>query len=88
MCHRCFVSAASVEARSVPGRDPSPVARDPRLPAVVVREQLAPLGFDGAQTIVNAYVREVRPQTCVPTVALKGDSYRLKDRDLARPSPD
>jgi hypothetical protein len=23
-------------------------------------------------------------QTCVPTVALKGDSYRLKDRDLAR----
>jgi hypothetical protein len=24
-------------------------------------------------------------QTCVPTVDLKGDSYRLKDRDLARP---
>jgi hypothetical protein len=27
-------------------------------------------------------------QTCVPTVALKGDSYRLKDRDLTRPGKD
>jgi hypothetical protein len=24
-------------------------------------------------------------QACVPLVSLKGDSYRLKDRELARP---
>jgi transposase len=35
--------------------------RDPRLPAVRVRELIEPLGFDGGQTIVNRYVREVRP---------------------------
>lgn len=35
--------------------------RDPRLPAVRVRELIEPLGFDGGQTIVNEYVREVRP---------------------------
>ena len=26
-------------------------------------------------------------QTCVPTVSLKGDSYRLKDKDLGSPPP-
>ena len=26
-------------------------------------------------------------QTCVPTVNLKGDSYRLKDKDLGSPPP-
>jgi transposase len=35
--------------------------QEPGLPAVRVRELIAPLGFDGAQTIVNDYVREVRP---------------------------
>ena len=35
--------------------------RDPRLPAVRVRELIEPLGFVGGQTIVNVYVREVRP---------------------------
>jgi transposase len=35
--------------------------RDPRLPAVRVRELIEPLGFVGGQTIVNDYVREVRP---------------------------
>jgi transposase len=35
--------------------------RDPRLPAVRVRELIEPLGFVGGQTIVNEYVREVRP---------------------------
>jgi transposase len=34
---------------------------DPRLPAVRVRELIEPLGFVGGQTIVNVYVREVRP---------------------------
>lgn len=35
--------------------------RDPRLPAVRVRELIEPLGFTGRQTIVNEYLREVRP---------------------------
>ena len=35
--------------------------RDPRLPAVRVRELIEPLGFTGGQTIVNEYLREVRP---------------------------
>lgn len=35
--------------------------RDPKLPAVRVKELIEPLGFDGAQTIVNDYLREVRP---------------------------
>ena len=35
--------------------------RDPRLSAVRVRELIEPLGFDGGQTIVNEYVRELRP---------------------------
>ena len=26
-------------------------------------------------------------QGCVPTVTLKGDSYRLKDKDLGSPPP-
>jgi hypothetical protein len=27
-------------------------------------------------------------QACVPTVALKGDSYRLRDKDLGTPAHD
>lgn len=34
---------------------------EPKLPAVRMRELIEPLGFDGAQTIVNEYLREVRP---------------------------
>jgi transposase len=34
---------------------------DPRLPGVRVRELIEPLGFDGSQTIVDDYLREVRP---------------------------
>jgi transposase len=34
---------------------------DPRLPGQRVRELIAPLGFDGGKTIVDDYVREVRP---------------------------
>jgi transposase len=37
------------------------LADEPRLTAVRVRELIEPLGFDGRQTIVNRYVREVRP---------------------------
>ncbi len=34
---------------------------DPKLPGVRVRELIEPLGFDGAKTIVDGYLREVRP---------------------------
>jgi transposase len=34
---------------------------DPKLPGVRVRELIEPLGFDGAKTIVDDYLREVRP---------------------------
>jgi transposase len=35
--------------------------RDPRLPGVRVRELIEPLGFQGGKTIVDDYLREVRP---------------------------
>ena len=35
--------------------------KDPRLPGVRVRELIEPLGFTGGKTIVDDYVREVRP---------------------------
>jgi transposase len=34
---------------------------DPRLPGVRVRELIEPLGFDGGKSIVDDYLREVRP---------------------------
>jgi hypothetical protein len=48
---------------------------DPRLPAVRVRELIVPLGFDRAQTIVNKYVREVRP-LFVPARSYQRTVYR------------
>lgn len=35
--------------------------RDPKLPGVRVRELIEPLGFHGGKTIVDDYLREVRP---------------------------
>jgi transposase len=61
---------------------------DPRLPAVRVRELIAPLGFGGAQTIVNTYVREVRP-LFVPARAYQRTVYRsgeICQFDLWQPS--
>jgi transposase len=37
------------------------LSEDPKLPGVRVRELLEPLGFDGGKTIVDDYLREVRP---------------------------
>ena len=34
---------------------------DPKLPGQRIRELIAPLGFDGGKTIVDDYLREVRP---------------------------
>ena len=39
---------------------------DPTLPGVRVREELAPLGFAGGKTIVDDYLREVRPLFLAP----------------------
>src|SRR5271157_6565656 len=35
--------------------------QDPKLPGVRVRELIEPLGFDGGKSIVDDYLREVRP---------------------------
>jgi len=35
--------------------------RDPKLPGVRIRELIEPLGFEGSKTIVDDYLREVRP---------------------------
>ncbi len=40
--------------------------RDPRLPGVRVRELIEPLGFRGGKTIVDDYLREVRPLFLAP----------------------
>jgi hypothetical protein len=108
---------------------------DSELPGVRVRELLAPLGCTASKTIVDDYLREVRPLFAPPArvfqrtvyeraslivtsnkpfsgwgeifgddvvvaamidrlvhhaeiLALKGDSYRLRDRDLGRPARD
>ncbi len=37
------------------------LAEDPKLPGVVIRERLEPLGFTGSKTIVDDYLRDVRP---------------------------
>jgi transposase len=37
------------------------LAADPTLSGVRIREELAPLGFEGSKTIVDDYLREVRP---------------------------
>ena len=37
------------------------LGEDPRLPGRRVRELIEPLGFDGSKTIVDDYLREVRP---------------------------
>ena len=39
---------------------------DPRLPGQRVRELITPLGFDGGKTIVDDYLREVRPLFVTP----------------------
>lgn len=39
---------------------------DPKLPGQRIRELIAPLGFDGGKTIVDDYLREVRPLFAPP----------------------
>ena len=63
-------------------------ADDPRLPGVRVRELIEPLGFEGGKTIVDDYLREVRPlfaraRTHQRTVYRPGEICQL---DLWEPS--
>lgn len=50
---------------------------EPRLTAVRVRELIAELGFRGGQTIVDEYVRELRPFYLPRPRTFQCTSYRL-----------
>ena len=61
---------------------------DPKLPGVRVRELLEPLGFDGGKTIVDDYLREVRP-LFLPKRSFQRTVYRpgeICQWDLWQPS--
>ena len=49
---------------------------DPKLPGQRVRELIAPLGFDGGKTIVDDYLREVRPLFAPPSRTFQRTVYR------------
>ena len=49
---------------------------DPRLPGQRVRELIAPLGFEGGKTIVDDYLREVRPLFAPPPRTFQRTVYR------------
>ena len=62
---------------------------DPRLRGVRVRELIEPLGFDGGKTIVDDYLREVRPLFCAPRRTFQRTVYRpgeICQFDLWEPS--
>lgn len=61
---------------------------DPRLPNVRIAELIAPLGYDGHQTILDAYLREVRPLFLPATRTYQRTTYRpgeLAQFDLWEP---
>jgi hypothetical protein len=49
---------------------------EPRMPAVRVRELIVDLGYDGSQTIVNDYLRELRPLYLPRPRTYQRTSYR------------
>jgi hypothetical protein len=49
---------------------------DPELPGQRVRELIAQLGFDGGKTIVDNYLREVRPLFAPPPRTFQRTVYR------------
>ena len=49
---------------------------DAKLPGQRVRELLEPLGFDGSKTIVDDYLREVRPLFAPPARTFQRTIYR------------
>ena len=54
---------------------------DPKLPGQRIRELIAPLGFEGGKTIVDDYLREVRPLFAPPPRTFQRTVYR-PGRDL------
>jgi len=65
------------------------LGRDARLPGQRIRELIAPLGFDGGKTIVDDYLREVRPLFCPPPRTFQRTVYRpgeICQFDLWEPS--
>jgi transposase len=52
------------------------VKADPKLTGVRVRELIAPLGFEGGKTIVDDYLREVRPLFAPPPRTFQRTVYR------------
>ena len=52
------------------------LGEDPRLPGQRVRELLEPLGFEGCKTIVDDYLREVRPLFAPPARTFQRTVYR------------
>ncbi|MGZ6790642.1 MAG: hypothetical protein ACXVGQ_12055 [Mycobacteriaceae bacterium] len=65
---------------------------EPKLPGVRVRELIEPLGFDGGKTIVDDYLREVRPmfkrqRTHQRTVYRSGEVCQWDLWQTSRPVP-
>jgi transposase len=65
---------------------------DPKLPGVRVRELIEPLGFDGGKTIVDDYLREIRPlfvrlRTHQRTVYRPGEICQWDLWEPSRPVP-
>jgi transposase len=52
------------------------LGEDPRLPGQRVRELIEPLGYAGGKTILDDYLREVRPLFCPPPRAFQRTVYR------------
>jgi transposase len=52
------------------------LAEDPRLPATRVRELIADLGYGGGRSILEAYLREVRPLFAPPPRVFQWTLYR------------
>ncbi len=65
------------------------LGEDPKLPGSRVRELLEPLGCDGGKTVVDDYLREVRPLFSPPRRTFQRTVYRpgrdLPVRSLAAP---
>ena len=65
---------------------------DPRIPAQVIRERIAELGYAGAKTIADDYVRELRPLYLPPrtyqrTVYRPGEICQFDLWEPSRPVP-
>lgn len=62
---------------------------DPKLPGQRVRELIEPLGYVGSKTILDDYLREVRPLFCPPPRTFQRTTYRpgeICQFDLWEPS--